>query len=246
MSSSATVPLHATLLHLLSSIIFPLESIQVFLLPAPSKAKLRSSKTTIPTQKEEAASSALPTPQPLFTALAALAETDAPLLMTLVPLLLDSFTSLLALHRHTLFPVPQSSSSPSEVYTAERISGESRRFFEHLRQLYVLDPSSKSCLVDQWRCTRRLWAIVEEREATGRGYDERDPDWKKVGSQSLREAVDSLATDGLVVAERDEILSTITVLLRLDYGLVEPFLPSVLAFIATVSFCVQEASQAQT
>lgn len=182
--------------------------------------------------------------QPLQTALAKL---PLPSLLFLLPLLLSDYTALLALHRRVLFPLPSSSASgaplpPTDVWTAERIDLESRRFLQLLSEQLASSASSSPNPQGEgvWRCTRGMWLVIEERGSVGRGYDERDPEWKRLGSTALRaavavldESVDAADTEG---GARDEVLGTLTVLLGLDHGLVEPFLPAILARIAVVRF----------
>ncbi|CDZ96344.1 Nucleolar 27S pre-rRNA processing, Urb2/Npa2, C-terminal [Phaffia rhodozyma] len=251
----STSPLYIKLLNLQGSIIFPVENLKIYLPPPPSNKQLKPRKQVrglIGTQNIQAPPVIASTPKDIepSTATQSIGQSDAtPKLykalsklveapettswvLLYLPHLLRIFTSILAIHRHTLFPLPLNAKVPVEVHSSEQISKCTLRFVRALKEV-IGDKGKRG---ERWACERDLWEVLEDRGKVGRGYQEGENEegWLGLGKTVLEWGLGELegSSHEEDVNLTDSILMTLTILLRLDRTLCDPFISRLLISIS--------------
>jgi hypothetical protein len=187
---SVASPLQSLLLALQSSLLFPPEILKTLSTPPASATtpKLPSgmiSTQPVNTPADSQASS-------LHNTLTSLLSSPSSSSVTLahLPSLFSSYTTLLSIHRHTLFPLPPSSRTPAEVHASDAISAATLRFLRELIDLVGMNKAGR----ERWECLRGIWQVVDERGKVGRGYEVGPgaEGWGIVGNGLLEAGVERL------------------------------------------------------
>lgn len=245
---SSTSPLKGPLLHLLSSLLFPVDVLKAYVAPvqpSPAPPRVIGKQKALPTA---AAPKAVPETAPeekaLFKLLATLLSSAASPTLSFLPELLDFYTQLLATHRHTLFPLPPHLRMPVEVHASDLISKATLRFVTALSTLINEAPRAGSG-AERWACRKGIWSVVEDRGKVGRGYEEASSGFGDIGSGGWRTEAKGVLEGGVKRleglqsqaggdTERDELIGTLATLGRMDRELMDPFLKRFLVAVAAI------------
>ena len=245
-SLPSTSPLKGSLLHLLSSLLFPVDVLKAHVAPVQpppppprsngkQKALLAAPKPAPETAPEEKA---------LFKLLANLLSSAPSSTLSFLPELLDFYTQLLATHRLTLFPLPPHLRTPAEVHASDLISKATLRFVTALSTL-MNDAPRAGAGAERWACRKGIWSVVEDRGKVGRGYEEASSGFGEIGSGGWRSEAKGLLEGGVKRleglkaqvngdAERDELIETLATLGRMDRELMDPYLKRFLVAVAAI------------
>jgi hypothetical protein len=242
----STSPLKGSLLHLLSSLLFPIDVLKAYVAPVqppPPPPRTSGKQKALPIAPKPAAEAA-PEEKALFKLLATLLGSAPSPTLSFLPDLLDSYTQLLATHRHTLFPLPSYLRTPAEVHASDLISKATLRFVTALSALMNEAPRAGAG-AERWACRKGIWSVVEDRGKVGRGYEEASSGFGEIGSGGWRAEAKGMLEGGIKRleglkaqadgdAERDELIGTLATLGRMDRELMDPFLKRFLVAVAAV------------